>query len=79
MQIVNIDDDIQNYIDIFVCDCGEYGRQEVVCVEALSDLPEINPETLPIVQGLRKQIKEIEKELNVAVKDLKKSKCLWNL
>lgn len=39
--------------------------------DALQDTESIDPETLPIVQELRKELERVTKERNAAIKDLK--------
>lgn len=41
------------------------------CIFELNEQPTIDPETLPIVQELRKELERVTRERNAAIKDLK--------
>lgn len=67
-------DDVDSYVQTWICDCSEYGRQEVIAVEDISckdisPLPTIDPETLPIVRELRDKLKQVTTERDEARRD----------
>lgn len=63
---VNDDNDYCSYFKPR-CEESEYGNQTVMAVENICYLPEIDPETLPIVQELREQLEQ-EKKKKIKIK-----------
>ena len=62
MRLIDSDAEVYGYVETWICDCSGFGRQSVMAVEDISYLPEIAPETLPIVQELRKELERVTKE-----------------
>lgn len=62
MRLIDSDAEVYGYVETWICDCSEFGRQSVMAVEDISYLPEIDPETLPIVRELRERLKQVTKE-----------------
>lgn len=60
MRLIDSDAEVYGYVETWICDCSGFGRQSVMAVEDISYLPEIAPETLPIVQELRKELERDE-------------------
>lgn len=56
MRLIDSDADVYPYVETWRCNCSEYGVQNVMSVDDVSTLPEIDPETLPIVRELRAQL-----------------------
>lgn len=59
MRLIDSDAEVYGYVETWICDCSEFGRQSVMAVEDISYLPEIDPETLPIVQELRAELEQV--------------------
>lgn len=59
MRLIDSDAEVYGYVKTWICDCSEFGRQSVMAVEDISYLPEIDPETLPIVQELRAELEQV--------------------
>ena len=70
MRLIDSDAEVYGYVETWVCDCSEFGKQSVMAVEDISYLPEIDPETLPIVQELRKELERVTRERDAAIADL---------
>ena len=70
MRLIDADAEVYGYVETWICDCSEFGRQAVMAVEDISYLPEIDPETLPIVQELRKELERVTRERDAAITDL---------
>lgn len=70
MRLIDSDAEVYGYVETWICDCSEFGRQSVMAVEDISYLPEIDPETLPIVLELREKLNRVTAERDAAVKQL---------
>lgn len=55
-RLINSNADVYKYVETWTCNCSEYGVQNVMAVDDISTLPEIDPETLPIVQRLKNDV-----------------------
>lgn len=85
MRLIDSDAEVYGYVETWICDCSGFGRQSVMAVEDISYLPEIDPETLPIVQELRKEMERVTRERDEAVEQLRRDcerrshyKVTWN-
>lgn len=67
MRLIDSDAEVYGYVETWICDCSEFGRQSVMAVEDISYLPEIDPETLPIVLELREKLERVTKERDEAL------------
>lgn len=74
MRLIDSDAEVYGYVETWICNCSGFGRQSVMAVEDISYLPEIDPETLPIVQELRKELERVTAEREAAVSDLEFTK-----
>lgn len=70
-RLIDSNADVYPYVTTWTCNCSEYGVQNVMAVDDISTLPEIDPETLPIVQQLRAELERVTAERDAAVSDLK--------
>lgn len=70
MRLIDSDAEVYGYVETWICNCSGFGRQSVMAVEDISYLPEIDPETLPIVQELRKELERVTKERDAAVSEI---------
>lgn len=52
-RLIDSNVDVSNYVETWTCNCSDYGVQNVMAVDDISTLPEIDPETMPIVRELR--------------------------
>lgn len=68
MRLGDLDAEVYGYVKTWVCECSEFGRQSVMAVEDISYLPEIDPETLPIVRELREQLAKVTAERDAAMR-----------
>lgn len=71
MRLIDSDAEVYGYVETWICDCSEFGRQSVMAVEDISYLPEIDPETLPIVQELRSINKRLKAVVKVQLEQLR--------
>lgn len=81
MRLIDSDAEVYGYVETWICDCSGFGRQSVMAVEDIYYLPEIDPETLPIVQELRKELERVKEERDAAVEwlaDLEVCGCCKN-
>lgn len=62
MRLIDSNDAVCSYVETWTCNCLDYGTQKVMAVDDISTLPEIDPETLPIVQELRAELEKVKKE-----------------
>lgn len=76
-RLIDSNADVYPYVTTWTCNCSEYGVQNVMAVDDISTLPEIDPETLPIVQQLRSELEHVIAERNAAVGDLRKLVPAW--
>lgn len=70
MRLIDSDTDVYLYVETWTCNCSEYGIQNVMAVDDVSTLPEIDPETLPIVRELRAQLTKVTSERDAAIEQL---------
>ena len=71
MRLIDSNDAVCSYVETWTCNSSDYGTQKVMAVDDISTLPEIDPETLPIVQELRAELEKAKKERDAAVNDLR--------
>ena len=69
-RLINSNADVYKYVETWTCNCSECGVQNVMAVDDISTLPEIDPETLPIVRELRAELERVTAEKNAAINDL---------
>lgn len=65
-------DELKNefeWLESVVCECQKDSVRD--SIQRVENAPTIDPETLPIVQELRKELEWVTKERNAAIKDLK--------
>lgn len=62
--------DVSKYVETWTCNCSDYGVQNVMAVDDISTLPEIDPETLPIVRQLREELAKVTAERDALLKEL---------
>lgn len=84
IRLIDSDAEVYGYVETWICDCSEFGRQSVMAVEDISYLPEIDPETLPIVRELQDKLKHViterdEARRDCAVAESNHSECLAQL
>ena len=69
-RLIDSNADVYLYVETWTCNCSEYGVQNVMAVDDISTLPEIDPETLPIVQQLRAELERVTAERDAAISDI---------
>lgn len=43
MELIDANTNIQNYVETWICNCSDYGRQQVMAVDDVCTLPTIDP------------------------------------
>lgn len=64
-RLIDSNADVYPYVETWTCNCSEYGVQKVMAVDDISTLPEIDPETIPIVRQLREELALITHQRDV--------------